>query len=316
MKDRAKAVLPVYEEFVNQAAQADLLHTDDTYACILDLVGERRADLVKEGALPSPERTGLFTTAMVSKVDETKTIALFATGRAHAGENLDALLDRRPPELAAPTHMSDGLSRNKPKKHAVVPTECLSHGRRGIVDQVDNFPDECRTLLEKLGVVFKNEKLTKGMTKEERLRFHQRNSGFVLGQVKKTINTLLRERRVEENSDFGKALLYMQKHWLKMMAFLRVLGAPLTNNLCERVLKMALLYRKNSYFFRSINGAAVGDIYMTLIHTATLCGENPFAYITELIRNDKAVAACPAEWLPWTYRATLANMATCSRQAA
>lgn len=308
MKGRAEVMVPAYEELVSQAAQADLLHTDDTSACILDLVGERRTDLMKAGELPNPERTGLFTTAMVSKLDEAKTIAIFATGRAHAGENLDALLDQRAAGLATPIHMSDGLSRNRPKKHEVVSTECLSHGRRGIVDQVDNFPGECRELLEGLAVVFKNEKLTKGMSKEDRLRFHQKNSGFALGQVKKKVNTLLRERRVEDNSDFGKALLYMQKHWLKMMAFLRVLGAPLTNNLCERVLKMAILYRKNSYFFRSLNGAAVGDIYMSLIHTATLCGENPFDYITELIRNGSSVAAFPADWMPWTYRATLARL--------
>lgn len=307
-RDRAEAVVPAYEELMNEAAQADLVHTDDTYACILDLVGERRADLMKEGSLANPERTGLFTTAMVSKVDDTKTIALFATGRAHAGENLDALLEQRAEGLASPIHMSDGLSRNRPRKHEVVSTECLSHGRRGIVDEVDNFPEECRELLEGLAVVFKNEKLTKGMSKEDRRRFHQKNSGFALGQVKKKINTLLRERRVEENSDFGKALLYMQRHWLKMMAFLRVLGAPLTNNLCERVLKMAILYRKNSYFFRSLNGAVVGDIYMTLIHTATLNGENPFHYITELIRNGSSVAACPSNWMPWTYRVTLARL--------
>lgn len=308
MKEAAEAVAPAYEELVSQAAQAELVHTDDTSACILELVGERRADLMKEGKLANPERTGLFTTAMVSKVDETKTIALFATGRAHAGENFDALLEQRAAGLEKPLHMSDGLSRNRPTIKEVISTECLSHGRRGFVDQVANHPEDCRKLLEGLAVVFKNEKLTKGMSKEDRLRFHQKNSGFALGQVKKKVNTLLRERRVEENSDFGKALLYMQKHWLKMMAFLRVLGAPLTNNLCERVLKMAILYRKNSYFFRSLNGAAVGDIFMSLIHTATLCGENPFHYITELIRNSPRVAECPANWMPWNYREMLARL--------
>jgi hypothetical protein len=47
---------------------------------------------------------------------------------------------------------------------------------------------------------------------------------------------------------------------------------------------------------------------MTLIHTAELHGENPFAYLTALQRNYKAVAERPADWLPWTYKHTLARL--------
>ena len=70
---------------------------------------------------------------------------------------------------------------------------------------------------------------------------------------------------------------------------------------------MAIKLRKASLFYRSERGARVGDIYMTLIHTAELHHQNPFDYLTELQRNYNAVAETPADWLPWNYKDTLAR---------
>ena len=66
-----------------------------------------------------------------------------------------------------------------------------------------------------------------------------------------------------------------------MTAFLREPQAPLDNNLCERALKRAVLHRKNALFYRTLNGAQVGDLYMSLIHTCQLCGANSFNYLSD-----------------------------------
>jgi hypothetical protein len=63
--------------------------------------------------------------------------------------------------------------------------------------------------------------------------------------------------------------------------------------------------RRNSLFYRSERGAEVGDMLMSPIHTAQLRGENPFEYLAAVLQNENAVATHPADWLPWTYRATL-----------
>jgi hypothetical protein len=47
---------------------------------------------------------------------------------------------------------------------------------------------------------------------------------------------------------------------------------------------------------------------MTLLHTAQLHGENPFAYLTALLSHRALVAAQPSEWLPWSYRSTLERL--------
>jgi len=45
---------------------------------------------------------------------------------------------------------------------------------------------------------------------------------------------------------------------------------------------------------------------MSLIHTAELCGADPFDFLVALQRHPEAVAAHPEQWLPWNYRAALA----------
>jgi hypothetical protein len=211
-----------------------VVHNDDTYSRILEFMGKRRAALLRHGALPDPERTGLFTTGIVA-MTEGRTLALFFTGRKHAGENLAAVLNHRPPGMAPPTLICDGLDRNLPPEHEVVEGKRGSHARRHFVDQVENFPVECRYVLERLGKVFKIDETrrTEGLTAELRLRRHQEQSGPVMAELKGWMEAQLREKRVEPNSGLGEAMNYMLKQWEKLTLFLRVPGAPIHNNLCR-----------------------------------------------------------------------------------
>ena len=115
---------------------------------------------------------------------------------------------------------------------------------------------------------------------------------------------------MEPNSGLGQAITYLQHHWDKLTLFLRVPGAPLSNNLCERALKKAILHRKNSLFYKTLNGAQVGDLFMSLIHTAELHKIAPLDYLVALLRHEAAVALDPAAWMPWNYTAALADIAT------
>ena len=65
------------------------------------------------------------------------------------------------------------------------------------------------------------------------------------------------------------------------------------------------MHRKNSLFYRTLQGAQVGDAYMSLIHTAELAGVEPFDYLVALLRHAKAVAQNPADWMPWNYHLAL-----------
>lgn len=316
-RDHVQEVLPVYDVLVSLAANAPLVHNDDTYVRILELMGKRRSKLLAAGELDLPERTGLFTTGIVARTGAGP-VALFASGRQHAGENLADLLDRRDPTLAPPTQMCDGLERNLPEEHAVVLANCLAHGRRHVVDEIGNHPELCAHLLDEIGKVFANDATCRkdDLTGEARLAFHQRESGPVMDGLRVWIEELFAEKRVEPNSGLGGALRYLLERWEPLTLFLRVAGAPIDNNISERSLKNAIRQRRASLFYRSRNGAFVGDVYTSLIVTTMLHHGDPFHYLTALFTNDKAVAAAPADWLPWNYEATLARLEQRSASAA
>lgn len=306
VRDRAEDLQPVYDELVRRAAAGRVVHNDDTHARILAFMGDRRKDLVKAGELPNPERTGVFTTGVVADTSD-GAVALFFTGRQHAGENLADVLAERARELGPPIQMCDGLARNLPKGHDVVLGNCLCHGRRQFVDEANNFPAECRHVLEELRMVFHTEAKCRRqqLAPDQRLALHQRESAPVMERLKSWMKAELDEKRVEPNSGLGKAFNYLLARWGPLTLFLHVASAPLENNICERALKMAIRHRNNSLFYRSERGADVGDLYMTLIHTAQLHGENAFEYLAALLKNARNVADDPSAWLPWSFRATL-----------
>ena len=298
----AKLLRPVWEELIRQAAQGGVMHNDDTGMRILQLVRE-----------PGDKRTGIFTSGIVSILGPW-TIAVFFTGWKHAGENLAEVLKRRVRELPPPIQMSDALSRNTPKLEGgqTLQANCLAHGRRQVVDVVENFPEQCRYVLETLRCVYHHDALARQqeLSPEDRLHFHQEHSGPLMTQLQEWMELQLAEHKTEPNSGLGKAISYFLNHWSKLTLFLREPGAPIDNNIVERALKKAILNRKNALFYKTLNGAEVGDLFMSLIHSCELNGVNPFDYLTVLQRHAEELKLNPSAWMPWNYRASLARLAT------
>jgi transposase len=346
----AGTVKPAFDELVRQAAQGQVLHNDDTTVKILELMGKRaRKEVLADfGESPEPadghaladdgtdapdasagtsdasprredserpevkaERRGLFTSGIVS-TNEGQSIALFFSGRKHAGENLADVLAQRASDLPAPIQMCDALSRNLPAKFKTLLGNCLAHGRRQFVEVAERFPQECRYVLESLAAVYQQDALAKeqGLSPEERLALHQAVSGPIMSQLHEWCTRQFEDRLVEPNSGLGQAISYLLRHWEKLTLFLRQAGAPLDNNIVERALKLAIRHRKNALFYKTLNGAHVGDIFMSLIYTCQLCGADPFDYLTELQRHSAELRPNPHQWMPWNYRQTLQGTAS------
>src|SRR5271165_4990821 len=299
MEPAAGSLEPILDELIRQAAQGSVVHNDDTGMRILKLVRD-----TDDG------RTGTFTSGIVSIWREWR-IALYFTGWKHAGENLADVLKQRAAELKAPIQMCDALSRNLPKLVETLLANCLAHGRRQFTEVADSFPDECRYVLESLGAVygFDAEAKELGLTSEERLTFHQTHSAPVMEDLRQWMEDQFAEHKTEPNSGLGKAISYLLRHWTKLTLFLRQQGVPLDNNVVERALKKAILHRKNALFYKTMNGARVGGLFMSLIHTCELNKVNPFNYLTELLRHRAEVAVRPAEWMPWNYQGSATAVA-------
>ena len=132
VEEEAQVIKPARDELIRQAAQGSVVHNDDTSMCVLMLKRD-----------PKDERTGVFTSGIVS-VDQGRKIALYFTGGRHAGENLAEVLKLRSAELPSPIQMCDALSRNVPKLSAgveILLANCLAHGRRQFVDVAERFED-------------------------------------------------------------------------------------------------------------------------------------------------------------------------------
>jgi transposase len=295
----AELLDPILMELIHWAAQGEVIHQDDTVMKILD-----RTDLIVPG---KKDRKGIYTTGLISKIGEYR-VALFLTGLQHAGENLSDLLKRRRSDLAKPIQMCDAIAANTAGDMLTILAHCLVHARRKFVEVLDDFPVECRFLLETLKVVYKNEAATERMSPTARLAYHQQKSGPVMKTLGEWLNKQIDDKLVEPNSGLGQAVRYTIKHWEALTLFLREPGAPLDNNAAERGLKRAIMHRKNSMFYKTGEGARVGDLYMSLIHTAELNGANPFDYLVSLMRNHAFVEENPDEWMPWNYKATMAGL--------
>jgi hypothetical protein len=296
----ASSVTPAYEELLRQAAAGEVLHNDDTTAKILELMGKRRK---KPSQSNVATRTGIFTSGVVA-VREGCKVALFFSGRQHAGENLSDVLKHRSEALTRPIQMCDALSRNLSGELKTIVANCLVHARRKFVEIYDRFPDQCRYVVTAFKVVYRNDAtaIQSRLSPQERLQFHQQKSQVVMDELHNWLECQLSEKRVEPNSALGDAITYMLNHWEKLTLFLRQAGAPLDNNLCERALKKAILHRKNALFFKTQNGARIGDLYMSVIHTCELSGVSAFDYLVALCRHRDAVTANPQQWLPWNYQ--------------
>jgi transposase len=309
----------VHAELIRQAAQAPLLYCDDTPMLVLkpnkqpNKPGKKAQAAGPSGApgelnalsevIAAATPKGTRTTCIVAQAPKYE-VVLYFTGHAHAGQNMEKVLVQRAPELAPVLQMCDALAANTAGDFITVLCHCLSHGRRQVVDVLEQFPEQGRHVLQTLGRVYFHDQHCREQRFDaaQRLEHHQRHSGPLMQDLKAWIEQRLQQREVEPNSGLGKALKYLLRHWNELTMFLRHAGAPLDNNLCEQMIKCAILHRKGSMFYRTPDGAEAGDIYMSLIHTCVRCGQNAFDYLQALHRNAQAVMDNPGQWLPWNWR--------------
>jgi transposase len=203
----ADAGMGVYKLLRRLAANGEVIHIDDTRVKILSCLKEDRKR-------KKEDRRATNTSAMLIKVGDRK-IALYASGRRHAGENLEDLLKTRSAELPRPIQMSDALANNWAGEQETIGSKCLARARRKFFELAEIYPAECKVALDVVGEVYRNEAQTAGMSAEQRLAYHQEHSGPALASLREWIETQFRERLVEPNSSLGKALQYWRNQWTR-----------------------------------------------------------------------------------------------------
>jgi hypothetical protein len=122
IESQADLIYPAFDELKRQAAQGKVLHNDDTTMKILDLIQENKTR-------DKDERTGIFTSGIISILEDGKRIAIFYTGRNHAGENIASIYEMRDGKKDPPIQMCDSLSRNMSSEFKIILCHCITHAR-------------------------------------------------------------------------------------------------------------------------------------------------------------------------------------------
>lgn len=292
---------PIWKQLLQTAGGGDLFYIDDTKAKVLSLMLEN--ELQKEN---KDFRKGMFTTGILAELPEAK-VVLYLTGRKHSGENIKALIEKK--DYSHPVAiMSDALNVNEIESYReILKYLCLTHGRRNFKEIEAKFIEESGFVISKIKIVYENESHCKNqcLSAKDRLKYHQEHSSSPMAILKKYLDGLFEAKKVEPNSDLGRAIKYMQKHWKGLTAFLHHPGAPLDNNIIEQQLRIPVLNRKNWLFYKNEYGAQVGDIILSIIKTCELNSINPYEYLVTIQKNQKSVTCNPSSWMPWNYKAQL-----------
>src|SRR5262249_34945069 len=143
------------------------------------------------------ERVGIQTSGVVVELYSGAKVVLYFKGREHAGENIEEIYQLRDPGLPLPLQMSDALACNWCGERERVVCKCLVHARRKFVEVRRIYPEECNYVLKQIGQIYWNEKQTEGMSDEERLAYHQRQSGPVMAELKRWMDEQVEEKKVE-----------------------------------------------------------------------------------------------------------------------
>lgn len=303
------SIKPVVTVLRHLAANGNKFGYDDTNLKILEVIKQNKQVQSKK------DKKTVHATALVS-YHEDKRIYLFDTNTLTAGKQFAKALEPRTANEQFLT-MSDASNQNFPNlddslmAHWII-TLCLTHARRNFIDLLSDNDKDIQLVISIISDVYTNERYCKDnkLNDHERLAYHQEYSAPKMEALRVWLNNLMLFKKVEPNSPLGDAIAYLLKRWKWLTQFLRVVGALIDNNDIERTIRVLILYRKNSLFYRTCYGASIGDAMMSLIHTAAQNDVNIFHYLTALSENAASVEACPEQWLPWNYhcaRETLAN---------
>jgi len=324
-ENAASIVQPFVCYLEKEAANAPKQHVDDTHNIILDLVKgieEEQELALQQGKDPQKVRSGIHTTNLTGVFPEGQ-IILYKTGLHHAGEILAQILSKRTIDEQI-IIMADAASANTSKinlqeNENIKIANCNSHTVRKFKDLANKETETARKnriknhetseylnyFLFRYKTIFKNENLTKNMTPKERLYFHQNHSLPLMLEMKNKIEQDIHNKIFEPNDEIGKVYKYFSNHFIKLCAFCYVEGAPVCNNLSERMLKSIIRHRKNSLFFKTQLGATVADILTSILFTAKENNLNSVDYLRDLLIYQNFWMQNPKDWLPWNYLDTI-----------
>ena len=302
-------LFPLFKALEKSAVQnATSFRIDDTASMVIALQREISAEveeLERLGKSARDVRTGINATGTYWETPNGP-VVLFSTGRHHAGEIVDAMLRLRLSSGPKLVKCTDGASKNFSHPHAdkLIESTCNAHALLKFRDIKDKYPTEYAEAGVIYKQVFDNDDKAKelGLTPDERMKYHQMHSRPLMEKLKKSCQDKIKAKVIEPNSALWEPVTFIINQWDRLILFCEVPGVPLDTNLVEQALIIPTRYLAVSFSFKTVDGATVGDHFMSLIATARANGVEAVGYLTECLRNHEDLAKRPEYYLPWIFR--------------
>jgi hypothetical protein len=300
---------PLYRAVERHAIRnATSLGFDDTGSMIIELRRQIHKEIQVLDSLGEPTkhvRTAINATCLYIETGQAK-VVLFFTGRHHAGEIVDRVLEHRRANAGKLVAVSDAASKNFSLDHAdeLEQAVCNAHCYLKFRAIKDQFPAEHKVAGELYAAVFDNDDKAKalGLDPHARMLYHREHSKPHMLRLLQMCKDKIDSNYVEPNSALWQPVAFVINQWPRLTKFYEVPGVPLDTNVVEQALIIPVRYLAGSFAYKTQNGADVGDHHMSLIATANACGVEPVAYLTECLRNHEDLANRPEYYLPWVYR--------------
>jgi transposase len=182
---------------------------------------------------------------------------------------------------------------------------CLAHARREFDDLIKTniaASPVAAEAIRRIAWLYKIEAELRGLSTEERLRIRRERSKPLWDELHLWLQ--LERTRVATGSAIMKAIDYSLKRWEGLGQFLLDGEVPIDNNLCENRIRPVVLTRKNSLFVGSQLAGERAAVVMSLLHSAKLCGHEPWAYMKDILTrlptqlNSRIEELLPHKWQP------------------
>jgi hypothetical protein len=306
---------PLYRALERHAIRnATSLRFDDTGSMIIELRRQIHKEIQALESLGEPTRhvrTAINATCLYIETGQAK-VVLFFTGRHHAGEIVDRVLEHRRASAGKLVAVSDAASKNFSLDHAdeLEQAVCNAHCYLKFRAIKDKFPAEHTVAGEVYAAVFDNDDKAKalGLDPHARMLYHREHSKPHMLRLFQMCKDKTDGSCVEPNSPLWEPVAFVINQWPRLTKFYEVPGVPLDTNAVEQALIIPVRYLAGSFAYKTQNGADVGDHHMSFIATANANGVEPVAYLTECLRNHEDLAKRPEYYLPWVYRDRLEQL--------
>jgi transposase len=194
----------------------------------------------------------------------------------------------------------------------VVEAACWAHVRRKFVDLHELHKSlVAAEMLDRIGALYAIEKEIWGRLPDERGAVRRERSRPLLDAMKAWLERTL--QTLSQKSAMAKAIRYALSRWEALGRYCDDGRIAIDNNAAERALRCVALGRKNFLFAGSDAGGERAAALYSLLGTAKLNGQNPEAFLREVLVR---IAGHPinriAELLPWNLAAIAGEQLTAS----